>query len=275
MTLRILYDNAADRYEITASSVAGSLIPSNMQTDRKSEVYRSSGTSTTLTLTSATANFVNMVALVFTNLTSSATMRVRTYTNEADVTPIKDSGIVSAQAPDPLGEFDWGNVPFGINAYSYYGAGYGRCYLENSPVKKVVIDIVDTTNPSGYIEISRLVVGKYFTPDNDAEMGMGINVVETSKKERSNASDLVADLGTKSKKINFDLAHMTESDRAQVYNILRGNGITKSLFISLFPEDVNPNNEQTYQIYGKLSQQSAVALSYWSAYSTTIEIEES
>ena len=47
--VRIIYDNAADRATITASSTAGVLVASNMQDDRKSVVWRSTSTSATIT----------------------------------------------------------------------------------------------------------------------------------------------------------------------------------------------------------------------------------
>lgn len=46
--LRIIYDNAADRAVLTASSQAGALGPTNLQRERKSAVLRSVGTALTI-----------------------------------------------------------------------------------------------------------------------------------------------------------------------------------------------------------------------------------
>lgn len=273
--LRIVYNNVSDRSSVVASSTAGTLVASNVLTDRKSDTWRSVGTSATLTFTYATAEFVGCVITPFCNLTSGATIRVRTYTETSDPTPIEDSGVVAACASTPLGLWEWGNVPLGVNAYSYGGANYGRVWFNTQPVKKVVVDIVDTSNTSGYIELSRVVMGGYFSPENDAELDASTEVIETSKSERNDATDLITDLGGKSKKISFNLSHMTPSDRNSVTNILKGNGVSRPIFLSLYPNSTDPSEEQLYQIWGKLSQQSSVTMAYWNAYSTTITIEES
>lgn len=272
--LRIVYNNAADRATIAASSTAGGLVASNLQKERKSDVWRSTATTATLTLTYTTAEFIGMIALPFCNLTSASEIRVRTYTNVADAAPIVDTGFVSAAAATPLGLWEWGNVPLGVNAYSYGGAIYGRVWFETNPVKKVVIDIDDSTNTTGYIEASRLVAGAYFSPERNAELNPTWEMRESSKSERNDASDLITDIGTFSKKIGFSLEHMSPADRNSITNILKGNGMSRPVFVSLHPEHEDSSLEQLYQIYGKLPQQSTVGVPYWNTYNTTLEIEE-
>lgn len=272
--LRILYNNAADRSTITASSTAGGLVATNLLTERKTETWRATGTSATITLTWTSAEIVSMVALPFCNLTSGATFRVKGYTNVADASPIVDSGVVYACAATPLGLWDWGNVPLGVNAYTYGGAAYGVAYFTANAIKKLTIDIVDSTNPSGYIEASRCVCGAFWSPINNAEFDPKWVIIENAKHDRNDAGDLITDIGSKSKKIQFDLANMTPADRNTVTNILRGNGVARPVFLSLFPQDSDSSLEQTYQVYGKLSNQSSVGYPNWNLFNTTLEIEE-
>jgi hypothetical protein len=132
----------------------------------------------------------------------------------------------------------------------------------------------DPSNASGYIEGSRLVCGSYFTPTNDAELEVSWEPIESSTNERNDATDLISTLGIKSRKMSFSMQHMTPSDRNSVVALLKSNGLTRPMFISLAPEDDDISTEQLYQMYGKLSKTSAVAIAYWNAYSTSIEIEE-
>lgn len=83
--LRIIADNAADRATLTASSTAGALVVSNLQTDKKSDVWRAGGTTARLTLAWAVAEAIAGIALPFCNLSPTDTMRVR-VTNEPSVT---------------------------------------------------------------------------------------------------------------------------------------------------------------------------------------------
>lgn len=272
--LRILYNNAADRSTISTSSTAGSLVPANMQKDRKAETWRSTSTSATVTLTWTNSEIVSMLATPFCNLSSTATFRVRCYTNVGDASPILDTGVQLACPYTPLGMWDWGNLPLGVNAYSYGGAAYGVIYFQANAIKKLVLDIVDTSNPSGYIEMSRMVSGAYWSPANNAELDPKLEVMESATHERNDAGDLFTDIGYISKKIEFSLAVMTSADKNSVMNILRGNGMARPVFLSLMPANEDSSTEQHYQIYGKLSNQATIGLPNWNLYNTTIQIEE-
>ena len=272
--LRVVYNNAANRGTVTASSTAGTLVAANLLTDSKADTWRATGTSTTITTIYTTSELVSMVALPFCNLTSSATFRVKCYTNSGDVSPVLDTGVVLAAAPTPLGMWDWGNIPMGVNSYSYGGASYGVIWFATQFVKKVELIIADSTNPSGYIEASRLVMGAYWSPENDAELSPQWIPVEDSTHERSDSGDLRTDIGTLNKKLQITLPVMTAADRNTMMNILRGNGMSRPIYLSLFPQDSDSSNEQAFQVYGKLAQQTGVTLSNWNLYNTTIEIEE-
>ena len=272
--LRVVYNNAANRGTVTASSTAGTLVVANLLTDSKADTWRATGTSATITTIYTTSELVSMVARPFCNLTSSATFRVKCYTNSGDVSPVLDTGVVLAAAPTPLGMWDWGNIPMGVNSYSYGGASYGVIWFATQSVKKVELIIADSTNPSGYIEASRLVMGAYWSPENDAELSPQWIPVEDSTHERSDSGDLRTDIGTLNKKLQITLPVMTAADRNTMMNILRGNGMSRPIYLSLFPQDSDSSNEQAFQVYGKLAQQTGVTLSNWNLYNTTIEIEE-
>ncbi len=79
--LRLIYDNVASSATLTASTTAGTLAASNMLTDVKSAVHRSTGTSVTYTLDWTSDQSVGGIALPATNLTSAALMRVKLYSS--------------------------------------------------------------------------------------------------------------------------------------------------------------------------------------------------
>ncbi len=227
--LRVVYNNAANRGTVTASSTAGTLVASNLLTDSKADTWRATGTSATITIVFTTAEIVNTIVTPFANYTSGVTFRVKYYTNAADASPVYDSTAIAACAPVPLGVWDWGSVPLGVNAYSYGGASYGRLFTPTHTVKKIELIITDTGNPSGYIEASRLVVGSYWEPNNDAELSPQWVPIETSTHTRNDASDLVTDIGTLNKKLQITLPVMDASDRNAMMNVLRGNGMSRPI----------------------------------------------
>lgn len=272
--LRVVYDNAADRATITASNTAAALVPANLQTDYKSEVWRSTTLSPTLTFTWATAELVSMVALCFATLTSAATFRVKAYALSGDAVPLVDSGVVQCSPGVNFSNFQWGGVPLGANAYSYGGGAYGVVYIPVGSYQKITVDIVDS-NTLNYIEAGRAVVGTYWSPTYTAEIGAEVTLNDNSKQERTDAGDLRVDRGTVSKGLNFDLNFLTQADRNTLYNILRGNGLFKSVFISLIPADATDQvGEQVFQIYGKLTKQGSIKYQLTTIFSSQIQIEE-
>lgn len=273
--LRVVYDNAADRATVTASTTAGNLAASNLLTDIKSEVWRSTGATASVTLQWAAGEFVGMVALPFCSLSSGATIRVRCYTYAADATPIIDSGAQMAAEAPPFDVWGWGSEPLGVNAYAYGGASYGVLWLDAMhAVQKVVIDINDVSNPLGYIECSRIVAGPYWEPVNNADFGVEVNAADTSKHERSDAGDLRTDRGTVYKTMSLDLNFMPAQDRNALWKILRGNGMFRPVYLSLVPKATDAFEEQVFQIYGKLSRSSALKYQFVNQYSSSLEIEE-
>lgn len=274
-TLKIIYNNVTDKAAITASSTAGSLVPANMQNDRKSKVWRSTSTSGSIYCIWSESQFINGVTIPFCNLTSAAVITVKIYTETVDSIPIYTSPPTLVAPATALGSWIWGSQPLGVNAYSYGFNTYGRIWLPSIYVgKKMILEIEDSTNPAGYIEIGRLVSGTAWQPTYNTGFGIPITFEETSVHDRSESGDLVTTIGTRFKRLSFDLNWMNATDVAQFNDIVRLNGMTKPIYVSLFPNDPDPDKEQTYQIYGKLTQIPQLSHPMHTIYSAQIEMEE-
>lgn len=273
--LRVIYNNAIDRAVLTASSTAGSLVATNMQRDVKSAVWRSVGTTASVTATWTTAEVVGGVMLPFCNLTSLATIRVRGYTNVGDANPVFDTGTIAACPYAPLGLWGWGSDSLGVNAFSYGGGTYGRVWIDTpAAVKKIVIDLVDAGNPAGYLEVSRIVAGNYWEPEVGVEQGATVTVVDSSKHFRTDAGDQYTDVGTRHRKQTLALPSLDTTDRGKMWDILWGNGMTRPIFISLYPNDADVRLEQSHQLYGKLVSTPIMGTPYFRHHSASIDIEE-
>jgi len=280
MNLRILHDNAADRALLTASSQAGALGPANLQRDSKSAVLRATGTVQTITATWPTQEAIACVALIFTNLTSSARMRVRGYATP-DGELVLDTGSIFPCPAAVHGSFPWGVLPLGWNAYKSGGANTwargggadGVTWFAPVRVRQLVIDVSAPQSPDGYLEISRLVAGDYWSPECNAEYGAQLQMQDSSEDYRTAAGDLKTAMGTSSDKLSIQLAHLTPLDRARFMRILRESGKGRAMLFSLFPENPDPLLEQDHMLYGKASNLDAVAMPYYDTYSAPLQIE--
>jgi hypothetical protein len=272
--LRIVSNNAADRATLTADVTAGSYSVGYLQTDYKTEIYRSTGTSATITALWTTGELVRCVALPFTNFTENATLRVRGYTNAGDASPAFDTTAVDCCPYSSAAAFGWDIVTPGVANFAYGGAVYAALWFEGGTVKKLVIDIADAGNAAGYVEAGRLMAGDYYELSQNPNYGAQLGFADLSEHKRSDAGDLVTDNRTRSKTLSFSLEGMPEADRAAIMRLLRAGGLANPLYVSVFPDGSDYDLTQDYQIYGKLSQGSNVALQHFANYATSLTIDE-
>lgn len=272
--LRILSDNAADRASIAASSSAGAMLPASLQNDMKSDVWRSTTVSATLTLTWPTPETISAVALCYANLSSQAQIKIRGFANVADAVPILDSGYVFGCPPPSLEQFAWGRAPLGVNAYVYGGSIAQAWLVAPVTVQKLTIEILDTTNPAGYVEAGRIVAGDYWSPERSADLGASINIVDASKHYRTDAGDLLTDVATRHRKQSITLSMMRSPDRTRLWEILWGGGIARPVFFSLFPDSGDAALEQTHSMFCKLSVTPVMSTPFFNRSTAPLELEE-
>ena len=154
------------------------------------------------------------------------------------------------------------------------GGTYARAYFTAGAYEKLVIDIVDVDQPAAYVEASRLICGAYWAPEYNPGYGATARVNDTTANTRSQSGDLRSDVGTVSRSLSINLEWIAEADRPRLWNILRGSAKSGPVFISLFPEDADPEKEQAHQIYGKLASDLAISHPMFGIFSGPLEVEE-
>jgi hypothetical protein len=189
-------------------------------------------------------------------------------------TLVFDTGTVIAAPYQSAAEA--GTLAVSSNSYAYGAGTYGRVWVPvPAACTSLLIEIADTGNTDKYIEISRLVVGPYWSPKYNTSFGLSTSFKDLSTNSRSESGDLITNRNVRYRCMNFDMQYLTPDDRTSFTKILKGIGVAKGLFISLFPESSEDwNKEHTHQIYGKLSQIADINHPLFGVYSTTVDIEE-
>lgn len=246
--IRIMWDNAAERANISASTNAGNLLGSSLNTNTKSLAHRSSGNSVVYTLTWTTNEQINGVILPATNLSSLATIRV--FTGEYDSTAV-------LACPNTL--LDGYPGQKNVNSFPYGGISKTAIWFPNIvTTTSLIITLNDPSktslgNPAypNYIDCSRIICGKYWEPSlNVSRNSLSLTIEDTTQTTRSDAGDLIADRGTINERLSFNFDLLTKTDKEELVKILKYVGTYKNLAISVIPES-NSRNEQDYIIYGK------------------------
>lgn len=274
--LRIVYNNFTDTSTtLVASGVVSGFPVDNLKKDLKGVVYRSSGKSTTITITWDASQQIDSVVVPFCNFTQNATIRVRFYTEATDSTPIADSGLTAACPYSSTTPWNWAGPINTTSMYSYAGGTAARYWHpEQVACKKLVINLADSLNTSSYIELSRLIVGNYWSPVYNTKFGLQVSYTDSSNHFRTEAGNLLTDNKAIYKNITFDLEWLTPADRTNFINMLKTNGIRRPLFISIFPESTDTEKESLYQIYGKLNTVPGLSHPMFTVYTTQITVEE-
>jgi hypothetical protein len=277
--IRIISNNVADSATLTGSGTG----IENLKMDTKSAVWRTIGNVAYVIAVPSSVVTINGIIFPFTNLTASA---IATVVAKLDGTVVYSRSGIQVCAYTPLTLFEWGISPLGENAYNqseYSGVNsfsggegsYGAIWLDTVVADRIEVTVTDSGNIFGFIDISRLIIGQSWSPKYNPDYGVEVTQEDNSKSYRTDAGDLKIDAGVKYKKISLDISHMPPEDRTDMWNILKKSGISRPLFISVFPETtLNPTLEQTYQVYGKLSSASALSATYYNRFATKIEIEE-
>ncbi len=299
--LRVIYQNLTDIPTTTilaSSNASAATATANIKLDTKSLVWRSALSSTTsikanLVLTFP-LNTVRGVILAFTNLSAAATLRVRGYTGNAPTlggtvdTPTYattgtltfDSGTTLANPYQSTGFSNWNADPFfpvNSTTTTYKDRKvYSRVWIPTGTnATSVLIEIVDPNNTNQYVEVSRLIIGNYWTPTYNTSYGLSSTMTDMSSSVRSEAGDLITSAGALYNTVKLDLKYLSTSDRANLNKIINLCGTQKPLFISVFPDNsADWEQEQLFQLYGKQASMFGITHPIYQMYSSQLEIEE-
>lgn len=238
------------------------------------------------------ASPVGLVALNCCNLGQGSTMRVWGYNgtvsinganvdlpvpNIASVVPAFDTGPQICQPFLPKTQDSWVTTGYGTTTFGL-DRQLARVYIAPGiqvTSGTIMVEVVDFQNTVNYIEASRLIMGRYWSPVYNTSYGLGVSLVDTSEANRSEAGDLITTMGVVYKTMNFDLSWLTKADRDELVRLLRQRGKRRPLFVSLFPENSDDwEEENLYQMYCMLSDSVPINHPYLEFFSSTIQLEE-
>jgi hypothetical protein len=277
--LRIIANNLIGQATLAASTTAGAYSVEALKKNEKGAVWRATGTSAVLTAVLSATRPVQAVVLPHCTLTEGATMRVQ-LTDGTDVsetgTFFYDSGNKPALAAAPQAPVGWGEALQGSNSFAYGGGAYARMWLPPglAYARGVRITLADPANPAGYIEASRLVVGSYWEAAINPEVGLSVSMIDSDEQFRNGAGDLVTVLGLRHRKVSLRMADLPAADRNALWSILCSNGRAVPILLSVFPDNADGKLEEMYQLWCKLTNTSAIAMTAALRYGAALELEE-
>lgn len=237
------FDNQSD--DATLSGGSWSLPLTNLQNRDLSVVARS--TDATLANTQFKVAFdyprsFKFITVGPTNIQTAAAFRFRTYNDVAFTELDEDTGWVRPFTREPFGSLPWGhpNLWDGILPWDDADRLIWPIQIYANPVSSQYwsMEIDDTSNPDGYVEMGRLFMPRYwqptrnFTPDNNF-------VFEDNSRHRPTLNGGDNPLGQRDKRVfRFGFDNLENSELfTSAYDFDRTAGYDGEVFVIPDPND--------------------------------------
>lgn len=229
--MRIAWQNNADAALLVASSELSTLPGANVQQPHLSQKwYTAAGVNAAaITLDMLTALACDLLALLGTNLTAAATVRLRLSNVDpaALATLLLDTGVLAA----------------GVKA------GYGAIYkaFASTPARYWRIDLSDASLMQ--LQIGRLFLGPSWAPSSPQEFGWSVTAMDPSKITTSYGGQDYADVVPQKRVLDFQLNWHSEAELyGNAFALARSQGIAKDV---LAIHDINGAFLSEQSVWGR------------------------
>lgn len=256
--MKIAWSNLLSSATLTASSEKSTLPVENIQRDPLSRKWHTAATVNDAYVLAdlGSAQAVRVLALLKTNLTSAATLRVRASNTDAALGDLLDTGVGSPAVPDSAGvDDDYGAV------YKILSADVTARYWR--------IDIADATLDN--LQVGRGFMGPAWTPTRSMLYGHALSWVDDSIGRRSDGGQDVFSERDKRRRLQFTLSFMTRAEMiGNAFEMGRARGVTGNVLV-LAEESAQVSE---YAVYGRCSAPITVHHDTYNVYRARYDVEE-
>jgi len=279
----LAWQNRCDEGTLSGGSWASTLPLTNLQNRQVQKVARTTGVTTAntqFTIDLGAARTIGVLALVVHNIGVSGTVRV-TASDTAPFTVTQyDSGAVqvwpSGLIPQNLLEWEDDNFWLGTLSASAR-AGYQSPYIHVLPVAQSwrywKVEIDDTGNTDGYIQIGRLFLAQGWRPGVNYAYGADLGYQDPTPVDTSLSGAEFFDVRSKYRVFRFGLQYITSSECYDyALQLQRLAGVSGEVL--LVPDSDDTALMPVRAFVGRLRTLSGIKQSQPTAYDAAFEIKE-
>jgi hypothetical protein len=276
------YPNRADEATLSGGLWQNSLPLNNLQNRLLGQVARSADTA--LSSTQWAIDFgqdrpIRAVALASHNLTTVATCRISASALSDFSVLTYDSGAIDVW---PAGIFDLSALEWEDDEYwdgrisAETREAYPSIFVHSPPqtyARYWRVEIADTANADGYIQVGRLFIGGGWQPIVNYDYGMSLSWESDTLVEGSIGGTEYFDHREPRRVFRCNLSWMDTAEAyQQAFELQRQAGIDKEVLLVADPDDTINGIRRNF--LGRLRQLSPIEHPYYAAYSTNFEIQE-
>jgi hypothetical protein len=250
----IAWENKLDAATITSVGSQISTLPAtNVQNAHLSKKWYTAAAvnSSFFVFDFGASTSLSMLAVLGTNLTATATYRLRQSANSDGVTsPVYDSGTVTASVK----------------------TGYGAIYKQHGPASARYgrLDITDASLTQ--LQIGRVFLGPHWTPSINELFGWSVTPMDESEVHESYGKQSHPDVRPKRRLLSFTLDYMDEAEMyTNAFKAQADNGVVKDV---LAIPDLTSSYVSEQSVYGLLSVSQPLVHRTFKAFRQEFRIKE-
>lgn len=245
--MKIAWVNHFDTASIEAGTNVPNLAPQHLKEPQLGiKWFTTTGSNSDYILSDfGSAKEVRCVAVLGTNFTSAATIRVRGSNTDNTA---QDGGIVDTGVVSSVTKTNYGSIYYTLDAD--YTARYWR------------VDLADSTVNN--LRVGRLFIGPAWTPTKSMLFGWSIAHNDASRRTRSLGGALYVDESFRTRTLDFTLSFLSQTEMyTNPFEMMRANGLAHDILVipeesgAFIPEmsiwgtlaSAFPLIHQTYQVY--------------------------
>ncbi len=245
---RLAWNSILDTKTLTATSFDGNMTVSNLQDCQLQTSWRSLNTQPQeITCDFGGREFVSYLCVYKHNLSYAATIRF-VLSNNADYSnPVVDITFKAVRPTYGRGQLR------GLHRGGYVNKQVLTPYSVKwiSPVFaryfKVIID--DQTNPQGYIQISRLKVGRHFEGKYNVNWGASRGLKSNSVVAISDSGARFVSRKSQQRTLTLDWSYLSANEEFNIFEMQQEIDLDKDVLISVYPEQ-QTTEENLYCLLG-------------------------
>lgn len=278
----IAFPNRADSATLSGGAWAAGLPLANLQNRVIAKVARSAtdaNADTQFYIAYSTPQNIRVLGLVNHNCSIDARYRLRASNVSNFATTVYDSGWADVwPVVYPSDSLDWESESWWTGKYSAEEmAGYTTLLRHVLPTNVLAsywyIEIDDTANPAGYVQIGRLFIGPAWQPTHNASYGASHGWETDTQVEKAISGAEYFDRRTPYRVMRLTLDGMeTDEAMARAFELQRRAGIDQEVLWMFDPADSVHALRRSF--LGRMRQLSPIEYPYYNTNRTAFEIKE-
>lgn len=232
----LCHTNRADAATLSNGSWNANLPLNNLKDGNVDKVARATNavaTSTRFAVDLGALFSIRAIALVKHNMTTAATWRVKGGTAAPDASNVFATGQVFDSTA-----LNAKQLTFNLDAPAKWGEQYMALYARDAAtVRYITVDITDTANPSGYVQIGRLFVGSGLQPAYGVAYGISDRWDDLSVPMESESGKRYYNKRRKRRSVEFQLPFLSLAEGNYVHELDAAMGVTEEVLYVPDPAD--------------------------------------